>query len=63
VPDDANTLQTGMEVLHEKFGEGKIVSIEGSGVNKIASIFFSAYGVKKIMLKFAKVKILSGGNS
>ncbi len=62
IPDDANTLQTGMEVLHEKFGEGKVVSIEGSGVNKIASIFFSAYGVKKIMLKFAKVKILSGGN-
>ncbi|HLP21784.1 MAG TPA: 3'-5' exonuclease, partial [Chitinophagales bacterium] len=61
VPDDANTLQTGMEVLHEKFGEGKVVSIEGSGANKIASIFFSAYGVKKIMLKFAKVKILSGG--
>jgi DNA helicase-2/ATP-dependent DNA helicase PcrA len=63
VPDDANTLQTGMEVLHEKFGEGKIVSIEGSGVNKIASIFFSAYGIKKIMLKFAKVKILSGGGN
>ncbi len=62
IPDDANTLQTGMEVLHEKFGEGKVVSIEGNGANKIASIFFSAYGVKKIMLKFAKVKILSGGN-
>ncbi|MFN8321888.1 MAG: 3'-5' exonuclease [Chitinophagales bacterium] len=62
IPDDANTLQTGMEVLHEKFGEGKVVSIDGSGANKIASIFFSAYGVKKIMLKFAKVKILSKGN-
>jgi len=60
IPDDANMLQTGMEVLHEKFGEGKVVSIEGSGVNRIASIFFNAYGVKKIMLKFAKVKILSG---
>ena len=62
IPDDANTLQTGMDVLHEKFGEGKVVSIEGNGANKIASIFFSAYGVKKIMLKFAKVKILTGGN-
>ncbi len=62
IPDDANTLQTGMEVLHEKFGEGKVVSIEGAGANKIAGIFFSAYGIKKIMLKFAKVKILSGGN-
>ena len=61
IADDSSKLQTGMEVLHEKFGEGKVVSIEGSGVNRIASVFFSAYGVKKIMLKFAKVKILSGG--
>lgn len=61
IPDDASTLQTGMEVLHEKFGEGKVVSIEGAGANRIASIFFNAYGVKKIMLKFAKVKIISGG--
>ncbi len=60
IPDDASKLQTGMEVLHEKFGEGKIVSIEGSGVNRIASVFFTSYGIKKIMLKFAKVKILGG---
>ena len=61
IADDANGLQTGMEVVHEKFGEGKVVSIEGSGANKIASIFFGQFGVKKIMLKFAKLKILSGG--
>ena len=50
-----------MEVMHEKFGEGKVVSIEGGGANKIASIFFGQFGVKKIMLKFAKLKILKGG--
>jgi DNA helicase-2/ATP-dependent DNA helicase PcrA len=61
IADDANGLQAGMEVLHEKFGEGKVVSIEGGGANKIASIFFGQFGVKKIMLKFAKLKILKGG--
>ena len=61
VADDANTLQVGMEVLHEKFGEGKVVSIEGGGAMRIASIFFTQFGVKKIMLKFAKVKILKPG--
>jgi DNA helicase-2/ATP-dependent DNA helicase PcrA len=61
IADDPNTLQAGMEVMHEKFGEGKVVSIEGAGVNKIASIHFNGLGIKKIMLKFAKVKILSGG--
>jgi len=61
IADDANGLQTGMEVMHEKFGEGKVVSIEGSGAMKIASIYFGQFGVKKIMLKFAKLKILKGG--
>lgn len=61
VPDDAASLQVGMEVMHEKFAEGKVVSIEGTGANRIASIFFTNYGVKKIMLKFARLKILSNG--
>jgi len=61
IADDVANLQNGTEVLHEKFGEGKVISIEGSGANKIAGIHFGAYGIKKIMLKFAKLKILSGG--
>ena len=42
LPMMRNGLQVGMEVMHEKFGEGKVVSIEGgSGANRIASIFFA----------------------
>ncbi len=58
VADDAFTLQTGMDVLHEKFGNGKVTAMDGAGVNKIATIFFPSFGEKKIMLKFAKLKIL-----
>ena len=61
IADDVSGLQNGMDVEHEKFGEGKVVSIEGSGANKIATIFFGQFGNKKIMLKFAKLKILKGG--
>jgi DNA helicase-2/ATP-dependent DNA helicase PcrA len=66
IADNASGLQVGMEVAHEKFGEGKVVSIEGRNIEgrddtRIASIFFSQFGVKKIMLKFARLKILSGG--
>lgn len=61
IADDVSGLQGGMDVMHEKFGEGKVVNIEGSGINKIASIMFGQFGVKKIMLKFAKLKILKGG--
>jgi DNA helicase II / ATP-dependent DNA helicase PcrA len=58
IPDDVAALQTGMEVQHEKFGEGKVTAMDGGGVNRIATIFFPHFGEKKIMLKFAKLKIL-----
>lgn len=59
IPDDAFTIQNGMDVRHEKFGDGKVTAMEGAGTNKIATIFFPNFGEKKIMLKFAKLKILS----
>lgn len=59
IADDITGLATGMEVTHEKFGDGKVVSIEGMGTNKIASIHFAGVGIKKIMLKFAKLKIIT----
>jgi DNA helicase-2/ATP-dependent DNA helicase PcrA len=58
IPDDAAKLQNGMDVRHEKFGDGKVTAMEGAGSNKIATIFFPNFGEKKIMLKFAKLKIL-----
>ena len=59
IADDAFTIQNGMDVRHEKFGDGKVTAMEGAGTNKIATIFFPNFGEKKIMLKFAKLKILS----
>lgn len=58
VPDDASLLQTGMEVLHEKFGEGKITAMNGNANDKIAVIFFKNFGEKKILLRFAKLQIV-----
>ncbi len=59
--DDPKTIQPGMEVEHEKFGIGKVVSLEGDGNNRIATLFFAGIGQKRIMLKYAKVRIVSGG--
>jgi hypothetical protein len=33
--------------------------MDGLGVNKMATIFFPSEGEKKLMLKFAKLKVLS----
>ena len=57
--DDPAELKVGMKVEHQKFGFGNITGIEGSSNNPIASIDFGAgHGVKKIMLNYAKLKIV-----
>jgi DNA helicase-2/ATP-dependent DNA helicase PcrA len=57
--DDATEMAVGMDVEHQKFGFGKIVTIEGGVNNRIAGIDFgTGHGVKKIMLNFAKIRIV-----
>lgn len=58
ISQDLKELQAGMQVIHEKFNQGKVLSIEGAGDNKIATIFFEGVGNKKIMLKFSKLQIV-----
>ncbi|MBP7497946.1 MAG: UvrD-helicase domain-containing protein, partial [Bacteroidales bacterium] len=52
-------IQTGMEVEHIRFGKGKIISMEGNGVNRKATVFFHDHGNKQLILKFAKLKIIN----
>ena len=56
--DDPSKILVGSEVAHQRFGNGKVVAIDGLGVNKMATIFFQGEGQKKLMLKFAKLKVL-----
>jgi len=58
VPDNLNEIQVGMQVEHQKFGFGKIINIEGSFPNTKATVFFKNVGQKKLLLKFAKLKII-----
>lgn len=59
VPDDVSGMEVGMQIEHQKFGFGVIQTLEGGTQNKIASIDFgAAHGVKKIMLNFAKLRIV-----
>jgi len=57
--DDVAAMEIGMQVEHQKFGFGKIQSIEGGMNNRIAGIDFGpGHGVKKIMLNYAKLRIV-----
>ncbi len=52
-------LSVGNIVMHERFGKGEILNIEGVGGDKKAEIRFDVGGIKKLLLRFAKLQILS----
>ena len=54
-----NNLSMGNIVMHERFGKGVVVSIEGVGADKKAEIKFDQAGIKKLLLRFSKLKIIS----
>jgi len=51
-------LHPGVKVEHMRFGIGHILNIEGSGQDQKAEIKFMQGGIKKLLLRFAKLKII-----
>ena len=47
--------RTGQRVFHNKFGEGVIVTLEGSGADARAQIAFGRHGSKWLALGIAKL--------
>jgi len=45
-------------VEHNRFGRGEVLAIEGNGPNKKAEIKFGTVGKKKLLLQFAKLKVI-----
>ena len=57
-PAAINAIQAGMTVCHTKFGIGKVLSIEGSGNDRKAIVYFDDIGQKTLLLAFAKLTII-----
>jgi DNA helicase-2/ATP-dependent DNA helicase PcrA len=55
---DTSVLEAGMKVEHQKFGFGEVLKMEGAAHNPIATIRFEHNGEKKIMLNYAKLRII-----
>ncbi|KZE80966.1 ATP-dependent DNA helicase [Myroides marinus] len=51
-------LEVGNTVMHERFGKGVIINLEGVGADKKAEIRFDVGGIKKLLLRFAKLQVL-----
>ncbi|MGX7666771.1 ATP-dependent helicase [Flavobacterium pedocola] len=54
---DSN-LTVGNIVMHERFGKGQILNLEGAGADKKAEIKFDVGGIKKLLLRFAKLDVI-----
>ena len=54
-----NKLIVGNIVIHERFGKGEVISIDGQGGDKKAEIKFEKGGLKKLLLRFSRLEIIS----
>lgn len=48
----------GARVEHPQFGEGKVLTTEGAGEKARAVIFFRSVGQKKLVLRFARLRVI-----
>ncbi|NYD40811.1 DNA helicase PcrA [Nocardioides panaciterrulae] len=52
------SLEPGDRVLHDSFGMGTVVTVEGAAEKSVASIDFGSEGVKRLLLRYAPVEKL-----
>jgi DNA helicase-2/ATP-dependent DNA helicase PcrA len=57
-PGDISGLKAGDKVAHQRFGNGTVTEVEGDADNRKATVLFEGLGEKKLVLKFAKMRII-----
>ena len=55
---DILKVKVGDQVVHERFGKGKVVEVNGEFPNTKATVFFPSSGQKQLLLKFAKLQLI-----
>ena len=58
ISTSTGSYKAGQRVHHDKFGEGIVLQIEGSGAQERVQINFKQVGVKWLMLAYAKLDVL-----
>jgi DNA helicase-2/ATP-dependent DNA helicase PcrA len=51
-------ISAGKNVFHNKFGEGKVLAVEGTGTDARAQVNFPRHGVKWLALSVAKLTLV-----
>lgn len=57
-PTHLSSLSVGTRILHNRFGRGEILCIEGTGDSTKATVHFENVGTKQLLLKFAKFEVI-----
>jgi DNA helicase-2/ATP-dependent DNA helicase PcrA len=57
--EDGEGMRPGNIVLHPKFGQGKVIKVEGMGEEMRLDIDFASVGPKKLIAKYAKLTVIS----
>lgn len=58
VTADGQLLTVGAVIEHSRFGRGRIVTLEGTGDNRKATVQFDETGMKQLLLKFSRFKVI-----
>ena len=55
---EIDNIKVGDHVIHDRFGKGKILELNGEFPNTKATVFFPSAGQKQLLLKFAKLQLI-----
>ncbi len=60
-PSSIDDIKKGVTVMHEFFGKGKVLQIDGTNDKKVATVYFKDMDKpeRRLMLRFAKLQVLS----
>jgi DNA helicase-2/ATP-dependent DNA helicase PcrA len=57
-PQQAGAIVSGSRILHEKFGEGRVLQVELSGDDLKVTVLFPGVGIKKLLQSYANLKLI-----
>lgn len=57
--DNGTSLHAGSIIEHSRFGRGVVLEVEGSGIDAKATVKFDNVGTKQLLLRFAKITVIS----
>lgn len=58
VSSSQQSVKEGDMIEHQRFGEGKVIKVEGTGENAKATVAFKNAGTKQLLLKFARFTVI-----